>query len=238
MHEEPALSAWYYADAARQRHGPLSTAVLLQRLRDGLLERSTLLWREGMPEWRPLHALADELGLSESTPPPPPPLPPPASAAPAVPAAAPRNGLSGCGVGAIVAVVVGAVLLSVVGILAAIAVPAYQDYTLRTKATLAIGSITPLKSQISSFATQQGRCPVNGDDGFGTAQSYASEFVAQVRVGRFDNGHCGLEATLHVPGKDKLDGKALWLDYDERTAAWKCSSELDDRYLPTACRGD
>ncbi|MDR6672106.1 type IV pilus assembly protein PilA [Xanthomonas translucens] len=238
MHEDPALSAWYYADAARHRHGPLSAAELRERVRDGLLERTTLVWREGMPEWQPLQALAAELGLPAAvTPPPPPPLPPAASTAAAMPTMAPRNSLSGCGVGALVAVVAGAVLLSVAGILAAIALPAYQDYTLRTKATLAIGSITPLKPQISGFATQQGRCPVNGDAGFGTPQSYASEFVAQVRIGRFDNGHCGLEATLHAPGKDKLDGKALWLDYDAQAAAWNCSSELDDRYLPAHCRG-
>ncbi|SCB03337.1 pilin [Xanthomonas translucens] len=239
MHEKPTLNAWYYADAARQRHGPLSTATLLERLRDGLLERDSLIWREGLPEWRPLHALADELGLPTTATPPP--LPPPASATTAIAAApaaaAPRNGLSGCGVGALVAVVVGAVLLTLIGILAAIAVPAYQYYTLRAKATQAIGSVAPLQAQIASFAAQQGRCPVNGDSGFGTAPSYAGEFVAQVRIGRFDNGHCGLEATVHAPGKPKLDGKALWLDYDERTSAWKCSAELEDRYLPAHCRG-
>ncbi|KLD77620.1 pilin [Xanthomonas hyacinthi] len=229
------MSAWHYVDAARDRHGPLSTAVLLERLRDGLLDRATLVWREGLPEWRPLHALADELGLPATSAPPP--LPPAASAVPNVPAAAPRNGLSGCGIGALVAVAMGVALLAVAGILAAIAVPAYQDYTLHAKAALAIGSVAPLQAQIASFAAQQGRCPVNGDAGFGTAQSYASEFVAQVRIGRFDNGHCGLEATLHAPGKARLDGKALWLDYDERSSAWNCSSELDDRYLPAHCRG-
>ncbi|WP_039006185.1 GYF domain-containing protein [Xanthomonas cerealis] len=224
MHEKPTLSAWYYADAARQRHGPLSTATLLERLRDGLLERDSLVWREGLPEWRPLHALADELGLPTTATPPP--LPPPARATTA--AAAPAGG-----VGALVAVVVGAVLLTIIGILAAIALPAYQDYTLRAKATQAIGSVALLQAQIASFAAH----PVNGDSGFGTAPGYAGEFVVQVRIGRFDNGHCGLEATLHAPGQAKLDGKALWLDYDERTSAWKCSAELEDRYLPAHCRG-
>nr|WP_231108161.1 DUF4339 domain-containing protein [Xanthomonas translucens] len=71
MHEEPTLSAWYYADAARDRHGPLSTAALLERLRDGLLDRDTLVWREGLPDWRPLHTLADELGLPATATPPP-----------------------------------------------------------------------------------------------------------------------------------------------------------------------
>lgn len=235
MHEDPALSAWYYADAARHRHGPLSTAELRERVRDGLLERTTLVWREGMPEWQPLQALAAELGLPAVATPPPLPPPPPVATATAV--AAPRAGLSGCGIGAIVAIVLGLVLVAVLGILAAIAMPAYRDYTLRAHARTAIDGLDLLKGEVVAFAAQQGRCPVNGDPGFDAAQDYASEFVKQVRIGRFDNGHCGLEATLHAPGKDKLDGKALWLDYDAQAAAWNCSSELDDRYLPAHCRG-
>lgn len=239
MHEDPTLGAWYYADASRARHGPLSAAELLERLRDGLLDRTTLVWREGMPDWQPLHALAAELGLPAAAVPPPlpPARPPPPSAAPAAEVAVPRAGLSGCGIGAIVAVVLGLLLVAVLGILAAIAVPAYRDYTLRAHASTAIGSLDLLKGEIVAFAAQQGRCPVNGDPGFDAAQDYASDFVEQVRIGRFDNGHCGLEATVHAPGKDKLDGKALWLDYDAQAAAWNCSSELDDRYLPVHCRG-
>ncbi|WP_369936125.1 GYF domain-containing protein [Xanthomonas tesorieronis] len=238
MHEDPTQSAWYYADAARQRHGPLSTQALRDMVRDGQLERSTLLWRDGMPEWQPLHALADALGLPAAAMPPP--LPPPAPSSPgaaAAPVAAPRAGLSGCGIGAIVAIVLGLVLVAMLGILAAIAVPAYRDYTLRKHANAAIDGMDQLKSDIAAFAAQQGRCPVNGDPGFEPAQQYTSVFVRQVRIGRFDNGHCGLEATLHAPGKRQLDGKALWLDYDERASVWKCSSELDDRYLPAHCRG-
>jgi type IV pilus assembly protein PilA len=237
MHEDPALSDWYYADAARDRHGPLSTAALLERLHDGRLQRNTLVWRDGMPEWKPLHALAHELGLPAVAPAPPLPPATPASAPVAHAAAPPRNGLSGIAIGAIVAVALGAALLVTIGILAAVAVPTYQAYTLRAKAAMAIARMAPLQTHIASFAAQRGRCPVNGDPGFGTAASYAGELVAQVRIGRFDNGHCGLEATLHAPRTPALDGKALWLDYDERASAWKCSSELDDRYLPAHCRG-
>ena len=46
---------------------------------------------------------------------------------------------------------VGALLLTLIGVLAAITVPAYQDYTLRAKATQAIGSVAPLQTQIASF---------------------------------------------------------------------------------------
>lgn len=243
MQEEPALDAWYYIDAARERHGPLGADALRERVREGRLDRTTLLWREGMSEWQPLHALAAELGLPAAAMPPPlPPVPPAQSASPPSPAspataAAPPPGLSGGCVGAIVAVVGGLLLIALLGIIAAIVFPAYRDYTLRAKAAQVIGSTSTLQARIADFARQQGRCPVNGDPGFGAAEHYADTLVARIRIGRFDNGHCGLEATLHAPGNDKLDGKALWLDYDAQSAAWNCSSELDDRYLPARCRG-
>ncbi|WP_157836489.1 DUF4339 domain-containing protein, partial [Xanthomonas sp. SHU 308] len=57
MHEDTSpLAIWYYVDAARERHGPLPASALLERLHDGRLQRETLVWREGLPEWRPLHA--------------------------------------------------------------------------------------------------------------------------------------------------------------------------------------
>ncbi|WP_369942701.1 GYF domain-containing protein [Xanthomonas medicagonis] len=235
------MDAWYYIDAARERHGPLDAETLRERVREGLLDRATLLWREGMPEWRPLHALTAELGLPAAAMPPPlPPAPPtsppsPPSLAPA--ATPPRPGLSGGCVGAIVVAVGGLLLIALLGIIAAIVFPAYRDYTLRAKAALILDSTITLQARIVDFARQQGRCPVNGDPGFGEAERYADKLISRIRIGRFDNGHCGLEATLHAPGNDKLDGKALWLDYDAQSAAWNCSSELDDRYLPARCRG-
>ena len=241
MQGDPALDAWYYIDAARERHGPLGADALRERVRAGRLDRTTPLWRAGMPEWQPLHALAAELGLpAAALPPPLPPAPPtPSPSAPslATAAAPPRSGLSGGCVGAIVAMVGGLLLVALLGIAAAIVLPAYRDYTLRAKAAQVIGSTSTLQARIADFARRQGRCPVNGDPGFGEAERDADKLIARIRIGRFDNGHCGLEATLHAPGNDKLDGKALWLDYDAQSAAWNCSSELDDRYLPARCRG-
>jgi type IV pilus assembly protein PilA len=42
---------------------------------------------------------------------------------------------------------------------------------------------------------------------------------------------------LTVPGKEALDGKALWLEYDPSDSSWQCSSEIDDKLLPAKCRG-
>lgn len=62
------MSEWYYADAQRERHGPLDAATIRDLFRKGELDLSSLVWREGMSQWQPLSAAADELQLLVTTP--------------------------------------------------------------------------------------------------------------------------------------------------------------------------
>lgn len=48
---------WYYADAAQQRQGPLPTHALRALHAQGKTDIDTLVWCEGMPQWRPLHSV-------------------------------------------------------------------------------------------------------------------------------------------------------------------------------------
>jgi uncharacterized RDD family membrane protein YckC len=64
-------STWYYLDSDRKQHGPVAAAEIREALRAGRIGDATLVWRDGLSEWRPLAQLAAELGLS-STPPAPP----------------------------------------------------------------------------------------------------------------------------------------------------------------------
>ncbi len=176
---------------------------------------------------------------SDPVPPPAPAPPLTAAAAPTMAAApvAPRQGLSGCAIAGIVAGIGGVLLVAIVGILAAIALPAYQEYVLRSKTAQAITDLDPIKVQVSEFVQTHGRCPVNDDEGFQPAESYASGDLSAVRIGRFDNSHCGIEAELSVSDKAALDGKLLWLDFDPELHQWECTGEPDDKYLPQHCRG-
>ncbi|UYC12815.1 RDD family protein [Xanthomonas sp. CFBP 8445] len=63
------MTEWYYADAAQQRHGPLAAADLQQRFQRSEIGLSTLVWREGLSEWRTLAEFVDELGLAQAPPP-------------------------------------------------------------------------------------------------------------------------------------------------------------------------
>lgn len=47
------MTEWYYSDAQRTQHGPLSAADLATLHTKGQLPPETLVWREGMSEWKP-----------------------------------------------------------------------------------------------------------------------------------------------------------------------------------------
>lgn len=87
------MSQWYYA-SGNASHGPVSVNQLKQLLANGRqLNADSLVWREGMPDWRPLRSV-DELrsifqsaGYAGGGPPPPPPHQPAANIPVPVPAA-------------------------------------------------------------------------------------------------------------------------------------------------------
>lgn len=60
------MSNWYYADAERQRQGPLSAEELALRFHQGKLRLDTLVWRDGLADWQPLRNFTDELALHQS----------------------------------------------------------------------------------------------------------------------------------------------------------------------------
>ncbi|WP_269789888.1 RDD family protein [Stenotrophomonas sp. Iso1] len=57
------MSEWYYADAQRERHGPVDAGAIREKFRQGELDLTALVWREGMSQWQPLSAVAEELQL-------------------------------------------------------------------------------------------------------------------------------------------------------------------------------
>ena len=133
------MTDWYYHEPGQGRVGPLSADEMRQRYRQRQIARDTLAWHEGLREWQPVERLIEELGLSgvkpdASLPPPVPPRPAAATASHAGPmraSAPPPPNRTGC---IIIAIVLGVVGLFLLGILAAVALPAYQQYVERSKA--------------------------------------------------------------------------------------------------------
>lgn len=231
------MTQWYYADASGNRVGPISAEELREHYRQRRLHRDSLVWSEGMVQWLPLERLAIELDIDSVTPDPV--LPPPLPATPAPPmqpprAAAPKKGMSGCVIALLVCV---AVAVPMAGILAAIAIPAYQDYTQRAKVAEVMIATVPLKTAIAEHILSESACPDDQSNDLAAviAQLNQHPRIGHVRVGTLEGGHCAFEITLRGPGP--VEGKTLLFETDAEVRQWDCSGgDLPARYRPIQCR--
>ncbi len=60
-------SQWYYTDKTGQQAGPISTAELQKLASSKTIPSTSLVWKNGMPDWKPLSQV-QELMVSESSP--------------------------------------------------------------------------------------------------------------------------------------------------------------------------
>ena len=114
--------------------------------------------------------------------------------------------------------------VAALGILAAIALPAYQDYTIRTKVNEAITLAAPVKTEVSEQIAGQGTCKAGRRDS-------PSSLIERIEV---KSDSCTITLTLgDVPKPAR--GAEINLTRDE-DGDWSCSSSLPRKYLPDTCR--
>jgi type IV pilus assembly protein PilA len=170
----------------------------------------------------------------------PPPLPVSPPPAPSPQAPPPRNGMSGCVIALIIGAVVGVFGIAIIGILAALAVPQYQEYVVRSKIMGAYATVQGLQPQVDAWREANQACPGNADVGqaedatlpLGTSNDAKGQ--AHLTVGSLDGGDCAIELRLEGLGP-AVDGKTLVAVSDK--AGWRCDAgTLEERYLPLPCR--
>ncbi|PJK09345.1 hypothetical protein CO614_06965 [Lysobacteraceae bacterium NML120232] len=253
----PPADEWFYADAEHRQQGPVDHDSLLALYRQGQIKPETLVWKAGMENWQAfLQAVPlpppdmAEVSFNSQTPTPGAidtvsPAPPAVPAAPAVPGQAaaampapPKK--NGCLIAAIVLAVLGVIAIPVMGILAAIALPAYQDYTLRAKVAAVNGTLETYKQTVAAFHAEHGRCPVNGEAGIPERDAFPEANITDVYVGvdsDEDQYECIIAPTLTGFGNSALDDAELWWAYDADSGEWLCGSTAPDRVLPSICQG-
>jgi len=129
------------------------------------------------------------------------------------------------------------IVVAIIGILAAIALPAYQDYTKRSHVTEGLSLAGAAKASVTEFYSSKGYMPaVNTSAGLANAVSITGNAVTQVAVAG---------GVITITYNAKVDnGKTLSLSPVTGAGGvqWVCGSAagggstLDNKYRPSSCR--
>ncbi|HGP4475685.1 TPA: pilin [Neisseria meningitidis] len=146
------------------------------------------------------------------------------------------------------------IVIAIVGILAAVALPAYQDYTARAQVSEAILLAEGQKSAVTEYYLNHGEWPANNSSaGVATSANIKGKYVKEVEV---KNGVVTAEMKSSGVNKE-IQGKklSLWAKRQNGSVKWFCgqpvtraanakddvaaatgTDKIDTKHLPSTCR--
>ena len=123
------------------------------------------------------------------------------------------------------------IVVAIIGILAAVALPAYQDYTVRAKVTEVILAASAAKTGVAEAAATYGAMPETASF---TPVSQVSKYVASVGW----NGT--LVTATATAAEPKISGATITmtptLDASTSVLTWVCGGTIDSKYRPASCK--
>lgn len=135
----------------------------------------------------------------------------------------------------LILVVVAVFGVAMIGILAAVSIPAYQDYTTRARVSGVIGSVTPWRIAVEEYYAEQRKLPNGAAELRPSAVPDAKDRYSIASLG--PNGV--ITATLS-PAAGAQRGKTIEFRATEKQGgglSWDCTGgTLEPRYRPASCR--
>jgi type IV pilus assembly protein PilA len=128
------------------------------------------------------------------------------------------------------------IVVAIIGILAAIAIPAYQDYTARSQVSEGMARASAMKTSIAEFyISQGGTCPAAGTYDDNTATRYTASVV--------HDANCVVTVTMGgaAPVATPVQGYTFTLTptlAGGNVTGWRCATAhaAGPKYLPSGCQ--
>lgn len=126
------------------------------------------------------------------------------------------------------------IVIAILGILMAIAIPAYQDYTVRAKFSECINGLAPAKLGISEYRlnSSSGTWPTNLSD---VAASFKSKYCENMT---YDDatGKITIDSTDSVGTTETITVALTPTVNSGGNVAWTCTTEAGQRFTPGSCK--
>ena len=137
------------------------------------------------------------------------------------------------------------IVVAIIGILAAVALPAYQDYTVRAKLSEIILAGSAGKTPVAEFYQNKGYMPDTGASA--GVQNISTNKVASVIYEKLDADNAYITVTakgsgaVHVDVDDKaVELKAVGQGSASGIINWQCgparAAPVPSKYLPSSCK--
>jgi len=128
------------------------------------------------------------------------------------------------------------IVVAIIGILASIALPAYQSYTIRAQVSEGLELSGPAKNAVATFVYDNGTFPTdNSDAAMEVATDYSGAYVTSISVsGAVISIQFGNRANTQISGETVT----LTAVNNDGSVSWTCASGgvIKNVYLPTSCK--
>lgn len=128
------------------------------------------------------------------------------------------------------------IVVAIIGILASVAVPAYQSYSVRAQVAEGMNLAGPVQAAVAEFWYDNGDYPTdNADAGIAAAAAYSGNYVSGISANGAD-----VEITYGNQANIQIAGEIVVLTAipSNGSIRWDCASggAIADDLLPKICR--